>query len=258
MSSIQILGAYGTRSAGCGSSAFLLSQKHLLDAGHLLAPLQEKSAKIETIWLTHTHLDHICDIAYILDNYYELRTTPLRIRGLKESIDALKEHFFNHQIWPDFSNIALQNQEEMSLVYEVLQVGEVYSLDNGFSIEAFRTDHTVPSCGYIVSDEENALLISADTYSLESVVKSVQRHPAISAMVIECSFPSGMEVLAKASKHLTPALLFEGLQRLQGCGIKLYINHIKPSYKEQISRELHSMKGSWDIEILDDGDEIVF
>ena len=71
MSDITILGAYGAKSEKGGSSAFLLNPYTLIDGGNLLEPLQEKNADICTIWLTHSHLDHIVDIAYILDNYYE-------------------------------------------------------------------------------------------------------------------------------------------------------------------------------------------
>ena len=258
MSNITILGAYGAKSDKGGTSAFFLNTKHVLDAGNLMQPLHEKSADIETIWLTHSHLDHISDIAYILDNYYEQRTKTLKLRGLAKTLETLQKHFFNNEIWPDFSKIPLHNTEGMSLVYEPLDIGEVYNIAEGSTIEAFLTDHTVASCGYIISKSKKSILISADTYSLETVVHAVDKHKGLETLVLECSFPSSMDALAKASKHLTAKLLFSRLELLEGRALKLYINHLKPSYEDVISKEISQYKGKWDVTILKDGDKIYF
>lgn len=258
MSSITILGAYGTKSDSCGSSAFLINDKHVLDAGNILKPLKEKCADIETIWLTHSHLDHILDIAFVLDNYYEQRKKPLRIRGLKETLETLKIHFFNHKIWPDFSKIPLYQSSEMCVIYDVVDYDIWYSIDCDTEIKAFPTDHTVASCGYVLKKNDNAVLISADTYHLNSVLKMVEEETKLTALVIECSFPSSMKILAKESKHLTPKLLFNGLKSIERDKLKLYINHLKPSYEQTIINEIHALKNTWDVTILTDGDIITF
>ncbi len=258
MSSITILGAYGSKSDSCGSSAFLLNDWHLLDAGNVIKPLKEKCAMIETVWLTHSHLDHISDIAFMLDNYYEYRKKPLRICALRETIESLKKHFFNHKIWPDFSEIPLYHSNQMSLVYEVISYGVSYEIGADTTIKAFPTDHTVASCGYVVEKEGSSILISADTYDLSSVMEMVVNETTLHALVIECSFPSSMHSLAKKSKHLTPALLFQGLQSIEDREIKLYINHLKPSYENTIKSEIATLKKCWDVTVLDDGEYIYF
>lgn len=239
-----------------GSSVFILNEKSTIDAGCMLYSLKEKCAEIETIWLTHSHLDHIVDIAFVLDVYYAQRKVPLKIRGLKETLVALQKHFFNEHLWPDFSSLPLSNEKGMSLEYEAIKIGECYKVDETTTIEAFSTDHTVSSCGYIVSKEKSAMLITADTYGLESAIACVLNKKNIRTLVIECSFPSAYTVLAKASKHLTPALLFERLKSLEKKDLKLYINHLKPSYVEKINEEIQAMKGDWDVTILKDGDTI--
>jgi len=258
MYSIKILGAYGTRSDSCGSSAFLLNDTHVLDAGNLLTPLKDKCADIETIWLTHSHLDHISDIAFVLDNYYEQRKKTLRICGLKETLDTLKKHFFNHKIWPDFSEISLYHSNDMSMVYEEIEYGKVYPIGDETTIKAFPTDHTVASCGYMVENESSAVLISADTHDLGSVLTMVKEEEKLTTLVIECSFPSSMDALAKKSKHLTPKLLFNALKCIENKDIKLYINHLKPSYKKIITKEIEALKNEWNVTILGDGDSIRF
>ncbi len=255
---ITILGSNGTKGAEGGTSAFWLDAHNVIDAGNLLRPMKEAVAEIETIWLTHSHLDHIVDIAYILDSYFSKRKKSLKLRGLPETLSAIKNHFLNDIIWPDFSKIALVNSDAMALVYEPIVLGEIYSLADGSTIMAFETDHTVESCGYMVTKEKSSLIITADTYDLNVMIDLVHQTESVTALVVECSFPSHMGDLAKVSRHLTPKLLFEALKPLEQERLKLYINHIKPLYEEMISSEIDQYKGAWEVEILKDGEKINF
>jgi len=240
-----------------GHSSFLLNEKNVIDAGDILRHLGEKSVMLERVWLTHSHLDHIVDLAFIVDEYFEKRTKTLKIMANKETIDALKTHVFNNTIWPDFSNIPLANGN-MALSYEAVELGSTYSVGEGQEIQAFFGDHTVASLGYIVSEESHAILIASDTHALGHVVSLVEENTSISTLVLECSFPSSMLELARVSKHLTPSLLFEGMKPLEDRGLKLYVNHIKPSYKKEIIREIEIRKGTWDVSILEEGERIDF
>lgn len=255
--SVCVLGAYGTKAKGFGTTSILVDKSNVIDAGNLLDTLEERSASIENIFLTHSHLDHIADIAYILDNYFLLRKKPLNIIGLPHTLKTLQTCYLNDILWPDFSKIALDNGM-MAVTYETLQLQKNYITDRVTSLKAFATDHTVPSCGYIVKKDGKGVLITADTYSLAGVIDEVFQDNTISTLVVECSFPSSMERLAKESKHLTPKLLFEQLKPLQKKGLNLYINHIKPLYLEEIIKEIESLKGVWNPIILQDNDEIVF
>ncbi len=258
MNSIKILGAYGTKANGFGTSAFYLDEKNVIDAGNLLKPLAEESANIEHIWLTHSHLDHISDIAYILDNYFSLRKNTLNIMGMPDTIKALKEHFLNDIIWPDFSKIHLHNSKQMSVVYHEIEFGVEYELSKGVSIEAFKTDHTVMSCGYIYKKDNSSILITADTYSLDEALSITDSRDDIKSIIIECSFPSHMDKLAKESKHLTPKILFEKLKVLKRDDVNLYINHIKPPFLENMVDEIAQYSGKWKPKILDDEEIVKF
>ncbi len=255
---ITILGANGTKGLEGGTTAFLIDAHNVIDAGNLLRPMKEAVAEIDTIWLTHSHLDHISDIAYIMDSYFSKRRKTLRLRGLPATLDAIKKHLLNDVIWPDFSRIRLDKSENMALEYVPIALGEVYTIDETTTIEAFATDHTVESCGYMINRGGRTLLITADTYDLQSVIDLVKQRETVSALVIECSFPSSMEILAKESKHLTPELLFNALKPLESSGLKLYVNHLKPLNKETIYREIDEKKGAWKVVILKDGKKIHF
>ena len=258
MHELKTLGAYGTKGDHNETSSFLITEHHVIDAGNLVRSLKEGAAIVNTIWLTHSHLDHIVDIAYVLDSYYVERTVPLRIVGLKATIDALKKHFLNDDIWPDFTKITLFDSQKPCIVYEELECHHIYNIDAKTTIEPFHTDHTVPSCGYIVKKEDTAVLMTADTYSLESMLEVLKSRDDITSLVIECSFPSSMESLAIESKHLTPALIFEQISHLDSQKYSIYFNHIKPKYESIIIKELQEIFHNWEITVLKDGDIIKF
>lgn len=256
--SIQVLGAYGTKAKGFGTSSFYLNKENVIDAGNLLDSLEEKSTEIENIWLTHSHLDHICDIAYILDNYYLSREKSLNIIGLSETIDAVKKHFLNDLIWPDFSKINLHNSNKASISYKKIDLDKEYTLSLNESIKAFKTDHTVESCGYIYTNNGSAVIITADTYSLETTIDEINKDKRISTAIIECSFSSDMKNLAKNTKHLTPKLLQKQLENLKREDIKIYINHMKPYFLEEIKREINTNRAKICLNILKDEEIINF
>ena len=254
---ITILGAYGTKGSHQETSSFLINESHVIDAGNLLRALDEGAAHIDAVWLTHSHLDHIVDIAYILDSYFTLRTKPLKLMGLPETLDAIKKHFLNDVIWPDFSKIPLSNTNEMSVVYESIELNREYRIDETTSIEAVETIHTVPSCGYIIRKNASAVLITADTYKNPLLCETIKKYPEITALVLECSFSSSMSALALESLHLTPALAEEEISCMDR-PLRLYFNHIKPTFIEQIKKEIYSTSVLKNAIILDDGDTIYF
>jgi HD-GYP domain-containing protein (c-di-GMP phosphodiesterase class II)/ribonuclease BN (tRNA processing enzyme) len=256
--SVKVLGAYGTKASGYGTSSIAFNKESVMDAGNLLDALGDASVDIEHIWLTHSHLDHIVDIAYILDNYFTKRKKTLYIHGLPETIKAVKENFLNDTIWPDFAKIKLQDSEKMAVEYKEVEIGKKYKIGENEFLKAFETDHTVESCGYIYYKENRKLMIATDTYSLDNIIDILERERDIYALVIECSFASSMENLAKESKHLTPKLLFGGLKKLKRDDIKYYINHIKPIYIDKITNEIEQYRGDLEVKIVKDEDFIHF
>ncbi len=258
MDNIKILGAYGTKGQKNETTSFLISKHNVIDAGNLLRSLGDFAGEIDGIWITHPHLDHIMDIAYILDSYFAIRRKPLKLMGSKKTLDAVKQHFLNNVIWPDFSMIKLLHTDEMSVVYQEIEAGVFYDLEDNTQIKAFLSDHTPDSYGYIVKKNDKAIIISSDTYSLDNLIEEVKKDDCIKSMVIECSFPSSMDELALVSKHLTPKLMFEKLKPLKNKGIKLNINHLKPLYEEIIVKEIDSLKAPWACKVLKDLEEISY
>lgn len=255
---IKALGAFGTKAKGYGTSSFYLNEKNVIDAGSLLIPLEEKSVMLEHIWITHSHLDHIADLAHILDNYYSNIENTITICGLPQTIKAIKKHFLNDLIWPDFSKIELVNKTGMCIKYKEVDLNSEYMLSNTESIKAFKTNHKVPSCGYIYKKENSAVMVTADTFYLDNIMNIINGDMSIKTIIIECSFPSNMEDLAKESKHLTPKLLAQMLQNLKRDDVSIYINHLKPIFYEEIIKEIDEFCSKWKPKIVKDGEIIKF
>ncbi len=256
--SIKMLGAYGAKTLNTAMTCVQVDEEILIDAGNILFGLDKDAKNIHHIFLTHTHLDHIVDIPFLIDIFFESRTKPLTIYGLEGSIENVKKYIFNWAIWPDFSKIPLTVGGENSIIFRVLEVGEEVEIKH-IKLKTLKTNHTDSSCGYVITKGENATLFTSDTYKCQNIWDEVNNNSSINSVIIDVSFPSILNKLASDSKHLTPELLNEELEtHLKRDDVKIFINHIKPVFLDEIKDEIKTkfpnfLRGG---RILNDGDII--
>jgi len=234
---IKFLGTSGSKKEGHGSSCVQITDTIVIDAGNLIHGLKSEAKHIEHIFLTHSHLDHISDIAFLIDTYLVERVTPLKIYGLKETLEALNENIFNWNIWPDFQEISLIKTNHKSIEFIEIELGKEYKLED-VSLKPIAMNHTVPTCGYIIKKENFSIIYATDTYICNTIWDEANTNLDIQSIVIDVSFPSEMDELAKQSKHLTPMLLKDELKKLSRDDVSIYVTHIKPYYQEKVEREL--------------------
>ena len=254
---IDVLGAYGGKGCGKNTTCFRIAQNIVIDAGNIIAPLKENAAAIEHIFLTHCHLDHIIDIAFLIDAFYAIKTKPLNIYGLKDTIASLKEHILNWKIWPDFSELDLLDKSDKSIMFHEINYGDKFDI-SGIQIEPFATCHTVASCGYKITKNAQATMITSDTGVCESLLEEIKNTKNLKNLVIECSFPSRFKKLALDSMHLTPALLEEELGKLDKINFNIFINHLKPFYESEIISEINGIDVLHNAVVLEDGSKIEY
>jgi len=238
--SIKVLGASGSKSKGFGSTSFLISNKIAIDAGNLIETLGEDITQLEHVFLSHSHFDHIVDLPFIIESYFEHRTEPITFYGLPETIEAVKEHIFNWTIWPNFCEIDLHGDRDKSVYFKVIECDDSVTIDE-YTFKAVASNHTVPTCGFIVTQNERSLYISGDTYVNDALVEEVNKNKSIKTLFIEVSFPSRMFKLAKDSKHLTPELLMGMLIEIERDDLVIYVYHLKPLYLREITAELQNL-----------------
>jgi len=138
MNFIDILGAHGSISQEAFTTCLRVSTDIVIDGGNIIRGLGEEAYKINHIFISHAHLDHIIDIAFLIDNTFLLRHQPLKIYATSKTIEIFKKNIFNWDIWPDFSTLQLPKINENSLEFIEIEFNKEYFFDNGFCITPLK------------------------------------------------------------------------------------------------------------------------
>lgn len=249
----KVLGSGGAELPGYNSPAFLVDGCMLLDAGTIGSYLTEKEQwKIRDIVITHAHLDHIKAIPFLADNIIiKNKRHGINLFGIKETLSDLKKHLLNNKIWPDFTKISASLEPVIKL--NTISAGRAFKV-NGYSVCAYRVNHTVPAVAYIIIDRKGkSLLYTGDTGQTEAIWRSPH---ALDALIVETSFPNRMEALAIKTGHLTAKLLKGELAKMKVLPRRIFVTHPKPQYIKQITKEIKelSRKDNINIRILKSGE----
>jgi ribonuclease BN (tRNA processing enzyme) len=238
---LTVLGCSGGIGAGLRTTSFLVDDDILIDAGTGVGDLSiTQLAKIDHIFITHSHLDHIAYIPLLLDAVMETRIKPVMIYATVETLQSLIKHLFNWHIWPDFSQIPSAHQPVMQ--YQTIEQGEVVTL-GGRQITALPANHVVPAVGYQINSGQASWVFTGDTTSCPEFWSVVNQIGNLKYLIIETSYPNAESALAMQAKHLCPTQTVQDLSQLKE-GAEVYITHLKPMGGEEIMREIASACGA--------------
>ncbi|MDH4101135.1 MAG: 3',5'-cyclic-nucleotide phosphodiesterase [Nitrospirota bacterium] len=252
---LRVLGCYGGETPDHRTSSFLVDDSLLLDAGSACSGLPlEDQLKIKHILLTHTHMDHIRSIPFLLDNVLGKVSHKITIWGIPEVLELLHDNLFNNMIWPDFTKIP--TPEKALLVLNPLTPGQETDVD-GYKVTAIPVNHTVPTAGFIVDNGEMSLLYSGDTAETDEIWKAGNERANLKVVLAETSFPAEMAKFGDLTKHLTSENLPGELKKLNRPEVPVYIYHTKPAHNATIKSELAAIEG-YDIRIMADGESYSF
>lgn len=248
---IRVLGCHGSQLPGHNTTSFLLNQNILVDAGTVTTVLTlEEQLRIDYILVTHSHLDHVRDIMFLVDNmYYAKRSKPLIIASSRGIIENLHRHLFNNIIWPDFSRIP--SSKNPLVKFEILSPGRKKIFDD-WRVRAIGLNHTVETMGFVIEEKGKAILFLGDTGPTEDVWKIAATLKKLKAIFVETSLPSSMQGIADKTGHLTPVTLAAELKKLINAKPDIYLYHMKPLYAEEIRLEVASLADR-KINIVEDG-----
>jgi ribonuclease BN (tRNA processing enzyme) len=238
---VRVLGCSGGIGGNLHTTAFLLDHDVLIDAGTGVNELSlTELSKIDHIFITHSHLDHIACIPLLLDSVGFMRERPITLYARMETLEILKTHIFNWKIWPDFSEIPTAQHPFMR--YQEMALGETINL-NGRKITTLPANHVVPAVGYHLDSGAHSLVFSGDTTTNDALWNAVNQISNLRYLIIEAAFSDSERDLAILSKHLCPSLLTEELNKFTGKA-ELFITHLKPGEMELIMDEInHSEHG---------------
>jgi ribonuclease BN (tRNA processing enzyme) len=254
---LRVLGCHGGETPRHRTSSFLLDGTLSIDAGAVTSVLSlEEQFALRAVVVSHAHFDHVRDLATLADNRCQGAGEPLVVAGTAQTVAALREHFFNNLLWPDFATIPLVTGEGSTLVFQVLEPEVSYDVA-GYRTRAVMVSHTIESAGLVVERDGVALAYSGDTGPTDRYWEVLRQEPSLRMLLQEVSFPNELEWLAERSGHHTPATVDRELGKLGGRTLPVVFYHIKPCFQTQVERELAALRGS-DLAVAALGDEYEF
>ena len=234
-----------------------------LDAGGELTPEGQVLQKhVRAYLISHAHLDHVAGL--VLNSTDD---TPKPILALPSTLDVLREHVFNWQLWPNFTT---EGKPPALSRYTLVPLasGEPREIPGtSFRVTAFPLSHggTAESTAFLVESGDASLLYLGDTgpdavegkarlRALWTRVAPLVREGKLHAIFLEASYPSDRPD-EKLYGHLTPrwvnaelgvlASLVDAADPMSALrGLAVVITHVKPSLargespRERIAREL--------------------
>jgi ribonuclease BN (tRNA processing enzyme) len=247
---VKILGCSGGIGGDLRTTTMLIDDDILLDAGTGVGDLTlEQLVKIDHVFVTHSHLDHVTSIPFLVDTVCWMRTEPIVIHSTRDTIRILKEHLFNWKIWPDFSQIP--NGDNPFMIYEEVTVGETVKIGKR-EFTAVPANHVVPAVGYLIDSGNRSLLFSGDTSTNDALWEVANRTENLRYLIIETAFANKEREIAIASKHLCPSMLAEELAKLTR-QVEVYITHLKPGEVALTMSEIEKDAAFWHPMMLECG-----
>ena len=249
---IRVLGCSGGICQGVATTSFLIDKDILIDAGTGVSELTlEEMRNIRHIFITHSHLDHIACIALLADTLFDgLVGKPIIVHAQKKTLDILRKHIFNGDIWPDFT--ALPDNTNAVLKLNTMKAGISIEVD-GRNIEMITVNHAVAGVAYRVESGGKAFAFSGDTTNNETLWSALNRHDSLDLLFIETAFANKDIELARLAFHYCPELLADDLPRLRHRP-EVCISHLKPGEEDIIMKECREALPEWELKQLKSGD----
>ena len=247
---ITTLGCSSSITGELRTTCYQVDDDILIDAGSGTGDLTlAQSIAIDTVFLTHSHLDHCAFLPMLADAAGSLRHAPLNVYALPETIAILKQHMLNSQLWPDYTE--LPTPESPYIRFHPIRIGETVML-GGRRITALPARHSVPCVAYRVDNGQASWVYSADTTFCEEFWQVLNSIDNLKYLLIETTFRNDNAAGAQRSGHNTANLLAQGLNLLEH-RVELFIVHMEAGYEEVTMREVMQAAGEFKPRMLQRG-----
>jgi cAMP phosphodiesterase len=163
------------------------------------------------------------------------------IHGSDTVLDCLRRDLFNDRLWPDF--VTLSGGGTKFLQLRTLEPENPITLEK-LRITAVPVNHVVPTVGFIVEDDNGAVVITSDTGPTDALWEKANQTPNLKAVFLEVTFPDELAWLADAAKHLTPATFAGEVRKIKTSKNRpaILAVHLKPRFRDQILSELKALQ----------------
>lgn len=232
---VKVIGGHGGVSPGYRATSYLIDNKILIDAGSVASgiPIVEQS-QIDHILISHSHLDHISDLAFLADNCFGMKSNPFEIWTCEEVRKNVMTHLLNDAIWPDFTK--LPNKENPTLRFNTFEANQSIELGE-YKITAVKVNHFAGSLGFIIEKRDSAIVFTQDTGPTSEIWEIAKKVKNLKGIFCEVSFPDFLEKIAIDSRHHTPSTMRAEIAKMPK-DVPIFLGHLKPNYQEQLYREI--------------------
>jgi ribonuclease BN (tRNA processing enzyme) len=210
----------------------------LIDCGSgVLSRLSEAEilhTKVDTVLLSHLHLDHVADLLCLLKANWLCGKTDMRIYGPERT----KEWF--SRVLGAYDYILDKVDVEVIELFP----GKDFTPE-GFDCEISCTSarHSIPNLAYRVAAEDGEFVYSGDTEPCRNVMDLAAE---ADLLIHECSFPSGMEV----TNHTTPITLAEILEEFENEIGSICLTHFYPNMRGHEKEAIYRLRGYFEGEVI--------
>jgi ribonuclease BN (tRNA processing enzyme) len=169
------------------------------------------------IFLTHTHLDHIVGLTFLLDVLFEKEMKRVDVHGEAEKLNAVNTHLYSEFIFP------------VRPTFSWRPLDGCVTLRDGGCLSWFPLKHPGGSIGYRIDWPDRSMAYVTDT-TADAAAPYVDKIRGVDVLLHECHFPDGWEELAEKTGHscLTPAAQVAKAAEVG----RLILVHINPMFSE--------------------------
>lgn len=246
---IILLGTGGAwPDADRSAPAFLVTENdehYLIDCGggvnHQLMRVGHHPKNIDTIFLTHLHIDHCVEFpSLVFGSYLTGKEGEYQVYGPKGT------SHFTESIFDDTYNFAKDmmlrlRKKEIKINSQEVQEGKIFE-KNGLSVFTTSVKHGIPSLAYKFVSNSKSVVFSGDTAPCENIIEISKN---VDLLVIECSFP---EEFGPKPGHLIPSQISE-IAKKANVG-KVVLVHLFPPCKGKEKDIIDKIKENYSKEVL--------
>ena len=217
----------------------------LVDCGsgalHGLARTDVGYEGVDTVLLTHHHLDHVSDLLVLMKARWLAGEESLTVVGPPGTEALVTDLLDVHEYMQDRLELTLRDVEPADAPFDLA----------GFAVDVMETIHSMYCHAYRFEPGdagEPAMVYSGDTEAMDDLVSFAD---GAAILAHDCSFPDEVDV----SNHPTPASLGETLGASAADVGRVYLTHLYPHTDGEHEAMLESIGEHYegDVRVARDG-----
>lgn len=235
---VRVIGGHGGVGPGYRATSYLIDGKLLIDCGSVASGIPvEEQIQIDHILISHAHLDHICELAYMSDNCFGLKGKAFEIYANAPVLGAIQTHLMNDILWPDFSKIP--SSKNPTVRFNNLKPEETFQLGE-YQVTPILVNHPGGACGFLIEAQGKSLIFTQDTGPTDKIWQYAKKASNLKGIFCEVSFPMALASVARDSFHHSPQTIQEEIKKMPE-GVPIFLGHLKPNFQFQLYKEIEAL-----------------